>query len=398
MTEPLSLTQNIPAAPDLAFRMFTTPFLLKQWLCNDCKVDAREGGKFFLLWNDGNHAVGTYTAYQPGSHLAFTWQYNHESAPTQVDVRLSAERPMTRVQLTHEGFSDEQAREKAEREWRISFENLSYTLETGFDYRLMSRPMLGVYPMSNNELQTAQRHGLDTSRGVLLGGVVPGSGAEAAGLQKDDAILKIAGKDLKDFSGFAQILAPYKGGDIVEIEFLRDGTVHSAEMTLTKRTLPDLATTPEDLAQMVRKTHVAVDLALTELIKDVPEEVLKAEPAGGEWSVYEIMSHLLFSERYLYTWMWAMASGDDAVPWNDNNILQRAPLLALYSTTHEMLEELRRAQAGLVALAQAIPPTVVENKALFAQMASTFTGFDQHANTHIEQIRQTLNTVAPATA
>lgn len=397
MTTSLSLTKTAPAAPDLTFRMFATPFLLRQWLCNDCKVDARAGGKFFLLWNDGHHAIGTYTAFEPGVHLAFRWQYSGESTATQVDIRLSAEGTMTRIDLTHGGFSDEQARANAEREWDSSFDNLGYTLETGFDYRLMSRPILGVFPMSSNELETAQRRGLDTSKGVLLSGVAPGSGAEAAGLQKDDAILKIAGRDLKDFNGFAEILAPYKGGDSVTVEFTRGGTVHSTEMTLAKRTLPNVATTPDGLAQSIRKTHAEVDLALTELIKDVPEEVLKAEPADSEWSVYEILSHLLFSERYLYTWMWAMASGDDAVPWNDNNILQRAPLLALYPTTQEMLEELRRAQAGLVALAQAIPPAVVENRALFAQMAGVFGGFDQHAHTHIDQIRQTLSTVAPAT-
>ncbi len=398
MTEPLALTQHVPAAPDLAFRMFTTPFLLKQWLCNDCKVDARSGGKFFLLWNDGNHAVGTYIAFEPGNHLAFHWQHSDQAAPTQVDLRLSADGSETRLDLTHDGFSDDTMRAKFEQEWRASFENLRYTLETGFDYRLMSRPMLGVFPMSNNELETVKRQGLDSSRGVMLSGVAPGSGAEAAGLQKHDAILSIAGKPLKDFNSFAEILAPYKGGDTVEIEFLRGGELHTAPMMLTKRTLPDLATTPEALAQGVRKTHADVDLALTALIRDVPEDLLKREPAEGEWSVYEILSHLLFSERYLYTWMWAMASGDDAVPWNDNNVLQRAPLLALYPTTGEMLEELRRAQAGLVALAKAIPPNVVENRALFAQMAGLFGGFDQHAHAHIDQIRQTLNTVAPANA
>lgn len=398
MSASLSLSHSVPAAPDLTFRMFTTPFLLKQWLCNDCKVEARAGGKFFLLWNDGNHAVGSYTAFEPGTHLAFRWQYSEDSTATTVDIRLSSTGTATDIQLTHEGFRDEQARANAEREWRTSFENLSYTLETGFDYRLMSRPMLGVFPMSDNELETAKRHGLDTSQGVLLSGVAPGSGAEAAGLQKEDAILKIAGQELKGFNSFAEILAPYKGGDTVPVEFLRGGALHTAEMTLTKRKLPDVATTPEALAKVVRKMHVEVDLALTELLRDVPEDLLQRAPAENEWSVYEILSHLLFSERYLYTWMWAMASGDDAVPWNDNNILQRAPLLALYPTTREMLDELRRSQNGLVALAQAIPPEVVANKALFAQMAGVFGGFDQHAHAHLEQIRHTLSAVAPASA
>lgn len=398
MSAAVSVSKSVPAQPELTFRMFTTPFLLKQWLCNDCKVDPRSGGKYFLTWNDGNHAIGTYTAWEEGSHLTFTWQGSGDPQVSTVDVKLSATGDETQIELTHEGISDEATRARFEQDWTSSLENLRYTLETGFDYRIMSRPMLGVYPMSNNELATAKRRGLDTTRGVLLSGVAPGSGAEAAGLQKDDAILTIAGKALDNATGFAEILAPYKGGDTVPVEYLRDGEMQMTQMTLTKRSLPDLATTPDALAQNVRKTHVEVDLTLTELIRGVPEDLLARPPAEGEWSVVEIMSHLLFSERYLYTWMWAMASGDDAVPWNDNNILQRVPLLALYPTAAELLEELRRSQAGLVALAKAIPASVVENKPLFAQMAGVFAGFAGHATLHLEQIRQTLAAVAPANA
>ncbi len=388
MTETVSLSQLVPAPPDLTYSAFVTPFLLKQWLCNDCKVDARVNGRFFLTWNTGEYGVGVFTALVPGEQVAYRWHSGDDPAGAMVDVRLKPEGAGTRITLTLSG--GDQAG------WRDNLENLRYLLETGFDYRLMSRPMMGVYPMSGNELQTAQRRGLDTSKGVLLSGVAPGSGAEAAGLQKDDAILRIAGQELTSPTGFAQLLAPYKGGDLVEVELIRAGNLLTIEMPLTKRSLPELATTPDELAEAVRRTHVAVNEALDKLLNGVPEDALKRAPAEGEWSAYEILSHLLFSERYLTIWMWTMASGDDSMQWNDNNILQRAPLLALYATTAEMLDEFRRAQAGLVALAKAIPPSVAANKALFAQMAGLFAGFDGHAQSHVEQIRQTLAALAPA--
>ena len=171
---------------------FVAPFMLKQWMCNDCKVDQRVHGKFFFAWDSGYHVVGEFTALEEGNHLAFDWQGKGEAGESHVDVWLSAEKDGTMIRLTHSEISDDGT--AYEKEWREGLESLRYLLETGFDYRIMSRPMLGVYPMSNNELGTAKRRGLDTTKGVLLGGVAPGSGAEAAGLQKDDANPEISWK------------------------------------------------------------------------------------------------------------------------------------------------------------------------------------------------------------
>ena len=109
-------------------------------------------------------------------------------------------------------------------------------------------------------------------------------------------------------------------------------------MMLTKRMLPELPTTPEEISENIQKIHEEVNTGLEKLIAGVLEDVLKREPAENEWSVFEIISHLLFTERFLHIQMWALASGDDSVPWNDNNVLQRAPLMALYPTTAEMVE------------------------------------------------------------
>ncbi|MEP7291955.1 MAG: SRPBCC domain-containing protein [Chloroflexota bacterium] len=389
MTETISLTQSIPASPDLAFRAFTNQFLLRQWLCNDCKVDRRVNGQYFLSWLNGSYAVGRFTTFEPGSHLAFTRQGSGKAGETQVDIHFTAEGEGTRIDLTHSGLSAN-ARAKFEQSWRDSFENLRYVLETGCDWRIMSRPMLGVFPMSNNELGNAKRRGLDTTRGVMLSGVAPGSGAEAAGLKKEDSILSLAAKDLHDLTEFAQILAPYKGGDVVEVVILRDGETHTFQMQLTKRTPPDFSPKVEELGEIARKIHEEVSVKLDQLIAAVPEDVLQRAPAENEWSVYDNVSHLLFTERYTHIFLWTLASGDDNVPWNDNNILQRAPLDALYPTTAEMVAELRRTYAGIEAMVTMIPPYVVENKPLYTLMTGYFAGPDQHALAHLNKSARRL--------
>lgn len=59
------------------------------------------------------------------------------------------------------------------------------------------RPWLGAEGQSLTP-QVAARLGLNDSRGVLLTDVIPGSPASAAGLQKGDVIVRIAGRDVTD--------------------------------------------------------------------------------------------------------------------------------------------------------------------------------------------------------
>jgi uncharacterized protein YndB with AHSA1/START domain len=98
-TEPASVSQTLLAAPDLAFSAFVTPFLLKQWLCNDCKIDQRMNGKFFLTWNDSSHVVGRFTAWEPGEQVAFTWHGSDDASDTRDTVRMAPEGDQIRQTL-----------------------------------------------------------------------------------------------------------------------------------------------------------------------------------------------------------------------------------------------------------------------------------------------------------
>jgi hypothetical protein len=63
----------------------------------------------------------------------------------------------------------------------------------------------------------------DEGEGVLLGGVTPGEPAERAGLKKDDRIVAIAGKPVKDLQTYMEILQGQKKGDTIEVVVLRQG-------------------------------------------------------------------------------------------------------------------------------------------------------------------------------
>jgi Peptidase family M28/PDZ domain/PA domain len=84
-------------------------------------------------------------------------------------------------------------------------------------------PKLGVMPQYDDA----------ETRGMGIGGVVPGGAAEAAGLQKGDRITAIAGKPVKNVQDYMKVMSGLKRGDPVELTIERDGK--SLKITATPR-------------------------------------------------------------------------------------------------------------------------------------------------------------------
>jgi hypothetical protein len=71
--------------------------------------------------------------------------------------------------------------------------------------------------------------------GVLLSGVLPGSPAAAAGLQTGDLITGFAGTPITDLTDYSEAMKQHAPGDVVVVEYVRDGEAGSVEVTLTER-------------------------------------------------------------------------------------------------------------------------------------------------------------------
>jgi hypothetical protein len=73
------------------------------------------------------------------------------------------------------------------------------------------------------------------SGGVLLTGVMPGSPAEKAGLQKGDVVVALAGTPVDNLADFSAVLKAHQPGDEVVVEFQRDGKALQEKVTLVER-------------------------------------------------------------------------------------------------------------------------------------------------------------------
>lgn len=122
-------------------------------------------------------------------------------------------------------------------------ENIGFAIEIGAvtpvidelrEGRVRTRPFLGVQTITL-DADIAEQFDVDADAGVLVLDVVPGSGAELAGLQRGDVIVSIAGDNVEKSEDVAASVRDRKPGDKVPITFLRGSERNTVDATLGER-------------------------------------------------------------------------------------------------------------------------------------------------------------------
>ncbi|HBT19887.1 MAG TPA: serine protease Do [Peptococcaceae bacterium] len=94
----------------------------------------------------------------------------------------------------------------------------------------VSRPFIGIYNF--REITEEMSQWYDIPRGIFVGGVVPGSPADKAGIQPEDIIVEFDGKRITTFADLDEALSKHKVGDRVKIGIVRDGKRREFNLTL----------------------------------------------------------------------------------------------------------------------------------------------------------------------
>jgi len=99
---------------------------------------------------------------------------------------------------------------------------------------------LGVEVLSVNTV-IAEQLSLPGDCGVLVNGVVDGSPAQKAGLQRGDSLISMDSKAVEDIDGFRRLIAKYNPGDNVRIAYIRNAQKDTVYVQLAE--LPDALVT-----------------------------------------------------------------------------------------------------------------------------------------------------------
>lgn len=397
-TQTLKFTRTINAPPAEVFRAFTHPTALRDWLCYAAQTEARKGGRLYLWWDDGYYADGVFTEFEPGKKLAFSWDGMGEPGPMRIQVSLAAKNEGTVVTVKHgdigTGSKWANTRRAFERAWPMSLENLQSVLETGVDLRYARLPRLGI-GVADFNAEIAAKLGVPVTQGIRLEITFEGTGARAAGLQKDDVMVKLGGKKAVDFPSLARALEGRQAGDKVPVVFYRGGEKKTVSMELSRRPVPDVPPTAVELAEAARRLYADRQADLAKRLEGVTEAEAGRKPAPNEWNLKELVAHFIACERDLQSWAAQMLNDrevGDSLEFRPNVTLRLDGIVARYPTLPALLEELKRADDETVALLAALPPEFVARKHLYWRVALWITQVTPShlPDEHGEQLRATL--------
>ena len=370
----LRLKRLVGASTAETFRMFTHPVALRDWLCDAAQVDARKGGHLYLWWRSGAHATGEYTVFEPGRRLALAWHHSREPEPTRIRADFAAKDGGTQVTLSYAlgpGAKWRKAAPAARSTWEDALENLQSALETGIDLRIARLPRLGIF-IDDFNAEIAARLGVPVGKGVRLAGVADGSGAQAAGLQKDDVIVRLGGKSVSDFPSLGAALQGRQAGDVVPVVFYRGDSKLSAPMMLSKRPLPEIPPAAE-LVERVRKSYAETDAGFAKLVEGVSEDEAGRRPSPDDWSVKDAIAHFILTQRDTQSWFAQMINDRDIgedLEFRPNVEARVRAVREVHATVAELLDELKRSQQETLALLSALPEAFVARKHLYRRVTS----------------------------
>jgi serine protease Do len=102
----------------------------------------------------------------------------------------------------------------------------------------VSRPWLGVAAVAMNEM-LAQELGVPVVEGVAVARVASGSPADAAGLERGDVIVELAGQEIQGLEDLRNAIHGSAIGEQVEMVYWREESKHSAQVRLTESPAPE---------------------------------------------------------------------------------------------------------------------------------------------------------------
>jgi uncharacterized protein YndB with AHSA1/START domain len=145
MTSPsssLTVRKILPCSVEEAFQAWTKPELFKQWFAPDptmqtvADIDLRLGGKYQIGFKPAGGAPtlvvgGEFLTIEAPRRLEYTWIWEKASHPdwkdrTIVKVEFNSVGPeRTEIVLTHERFSDSNARESHHQGWTAIIDRMA---------------------------------------------------------------------------------------------------------------------------------------------------------------------------------------------------------------------------------------------------------------------------------
>jgi len=393
-TRNLKISETINVSTEEVFTAFTNATALCEWLCDVAQADAHPSGRLYLWWNSGYYASGEYILLKPNEKIAFSWHGRNEPGISRVRVTIKAANHTTHVQLEHDylGSSKEckSVNKAIKHGWRLGFQNLKSVLESGIDLRFVRRPILGVSDLQEIGSGEAARLGINNPTSLRIDGVIPGLAAHNSGLKSGDILVKLGKTKITGLASLVGALQKQSSGDRVEVTYYRDGQKNRTGLELSPRPLPFIPGTSAELASAVQQICEKDFAELEQAASSVDETAAGYHPGEGEWSLHEIIAHLIINEQETHSWIAALIEGHEAdFAYHANLASRLKALVKTFPSLPGLLTELKRNLTETVTLVAVLPPEFVTRRRSFWRLGFRLLEEPSHLRVHIHQVKQT---------
>lgn len=392
----VKVQQVVPAPVSLVYRAFTNSTAMREWMGDFATLEARPGGRFYVWWQSGYYTSGEFFRVAPDEEVVFSWHGRGDPRPTQIEVTFKPKRNSTLVRLVHRGYGTGKAwgnaAEVSATEWQSGLQNLASVLGSGSDLRVTNRPMMGV-ALSDFNADIAKSIGVPVSVGARLDGVIDGMGAKAAGLQKDDVLVEMAGIELVDFTSINSAIRGKKAGDTISVTYYRGPEKITTRLTLSGRPIPAIPGSLVELSIEVGKAYAEAEKQMTNFLQGVTEMEADFKPTPTEWSIKEVLAHLIHSERGWQNVIAEIVGGAEASydGFAGNLDARNRATLAAFPTLTDLDNEWERLNTETIALLAELPAEFFLRKGSYWRLAYQCLYFPNHFFTHLEQMQAVLS-------
>jgi uncharacterized protein YndB with AHSA1/START domain len=162
--------------------------------------------------------------------------------------------------------------------------------------------------------------------------------------------------------------------------------------TLSAQPVAEVPATAPELADAVRKIYASTDDELGSVLQSIRDDEAARSPAPGEWSISEVLAHLVLGERDGHAWLEQWVAGDEhAYSLADGNSAIRLQATArAFGSLAALFEELKRNEAETLAMLGALPDDFVARKRSYWHVANVFLQNADHTRDHLRQMEGAL--------
>ncbi|MCB0008712.1 MAG: SRPBCC domain-containing protein [Anaerolineales bacterium] len=400
MSEPLRFTTELAVSPAQVYFALTNSTGIASWLGNDVRSDPRPGGRFYVWWQEGYYTAGEYVELVENERLLVRWHGKDEPASSQVTFELRPVRSGTELTVTHgdlgTGADWDEARTALQKGWENGLADLKSVLEDGLPVALKKQPLLGISGGNGISPEVAAQLNVPVSEGFQIAGIIPGLGAEAAGLAANDVVVQFAGQPIKDWPTLQALVSQQVGGDIVPVTVYRGPEKIELDLTLSARPVLPVVSTGDAIADQVEGNYAQMLAELRALFVDAGAAA-NQRPAEDEWSADEVLAHLIQVEQWAHMWLNMAINGLPGTGYGGNWNPWIEAMTGLRSGTDELLAEYEKQCQVSVAMLRALPVEFLQRRFTYNNIGHMFAlGLPNHTRNHFGQILAAIQTAQAA--